>query len=196
MLILIMTVTSWWAQWGNKSPASAWFAHLLVQAPVTGGFPAQKASNIENITIWWRHHEDFYFVAISGTFQLIAYVIQWSRMGDKSPSKPIITQFTDVHMSKKSENCYIVFVYFHHIIASWSTCEFDVSQPQHKTSIHSNCVLKTCMNSRWKTPPSHIAYKITRKIQIVDLHTKVQHCHCKDKTWCSSCLRPFQSCDY
>ena len=25
--------------------------------PVTGGFPSQKASNSENISIWWRHYE-------------------------------------------------------------------------------------------------------------------------------------------
>ena len=24
--------------------------------PVTGGFPLQKASNVENVSIWWRHH--------------------------------------------------------------------------------------------------------------------------------------------
>ena len=26
-------------------------------SPVTGEFPTQKASNAENIYIWWRHHE-------------------------------------------------------------------------------------------------------------------------------------------
>ena len=25
--------------------------------PVTGGFPSQRASNAENVSIWWRHHE-------------------------------------------------------------------------------------------------------------------------------------------
>ena len=25
--------------------------------PVTGGFPSQRASNVENVSIWWRHHE-------------------------------------------------------------------------------------------------------------------------------------------
>ena len=25
-------------------------------SPVTGEFPAQRASNAENVTIWWRHH--------------------------------------------------------------------------------------------------------------------------------------------
>ena len=24
--------------------------------PVTGEFPAQMASNAENVSIWWRHH--------------------------------------------------------------------------------------------------------------------------------------------
>ena len=27
-------------------------------SPVTGEFPAQKASNAENVSIWWRHHND------------------------------------------------------------------------------------------------------------------------------------------
>ena len=26
-------------------------------SPVTGEFPAQKASNAEIVSIWWRHHE-------------------------------------------------------------------------------------------------------------------------------------------
>ena len=25
-------------------------------SPVTGEFPAQKASNVENVSFWWRHH--------------------------------------------------------------------------------------------------------------------------------------------
>ena len=25
-------------------------------SPVTGGFPAQKASDVENVSIWWRHN--------------------------------------------------------------------------------------------------------------------------------------------
>ena len=26
-------------------------------SPVTGEFPAQRTSNAENVSIWWRHHE-------------------------------------------------------------------------------------------------------------------------------------------
>ena len=27
-------------------------------SPVTGEFPAQRASNADNVSIWWRHHEN------------------------------------------------------------------------------------------------------------------------------------------
>ena len=30
-------------------------------SPTTGGFPAQRASNAENASIWWRHHEEDIF---------------------------------------------------------------------------------------------------------------------------------------
>ena len=28
--------------------------------PVTGGYPSQRASNAENVSIWWRHHGDWW----------------------------------------------------------------------------------------------------------------------------------------
>ena len=59
-----------------KPPASRLFAQLFVQAkikenfkgplhyslcernpPVMGGFPSQRVSNVEIVSIWWRHHE-------------------------------------------------------------------------------------------------------------------------------------------
>ena len=71
-----ITVTSKWARWRLKSPASRLFIQPFIQAqikekksklrvtglcagnsPVTGEFPAQMASNAENASIWWRHHE-------------------------------------------------------------------------------------------------------------------------------------------
>ena len=36
----------------NQSSASLAF----VRWPVTGEFPAQMASNAENVSIWWRHY--------------------------------------------------------------------------------------------------------------------------------------------
>ena len=33
--------------------------HCEGNSPVTGEFPAQRASNAENVSIWYRHHECF-----------------------------------------------------------------------------------------------------------------------------------------
>ena len=59
----------------HKSPASRLFTQAFVQvqikeasklrvtglyegnSPVTGEFPLQRASNAENVSIWWRHHD-------------------------------------------------------------------------------------------------------------------------------------------
>ena len=77
MFIIHITVTSQWAQRCLKSRASPWFAQLLVQAqieehikaqlhwPLWGEFtgdrwiPPQKASNEENVSIWWHHNDNY-----------------------------------------------------------------------------------------------------------------------------------------
>ena len=61
-------------RWRLKSSASRWFDQPLFRrkskktlklrvtglcegdSPVTGEFPAQRASNAEDVSIWWRHH--------------------------------------------------------------------------------------------------------------------------------------------
>ena len=40
----------------NKYESSASLAICAGNSPVTGEFPAQMASNAENVSIWWRHH--------------------------------------------------------------------------------------------------------------------------------------------
>ena len=62
-----IAVTSWWARWRLKSPASRLFAQPFVQVqleenikaprlwPLWGEFVSQMASNAENVSIWWRH---------------------------------------------------------------------------------------------------------------------------------------------
>ena len=70
--IYFIRVTSSWARWRIESPASRLFTQSFVQAQIkenikaprhwplwgefTGEFPAQSASNAENVSIWWRHH--------------------------------------------------------------------------------------------------------------------------------------------
>ena len=69
-----ITVTSKWARWRLKSPASRLFAQLFIpvqikeniialrQWPLWGEFtghrwiPLTKARDAENVSIWWRHH--------------------------------------------------------------------------------------------------------------------------------------------
>ena len=41
-------------------------------SPVTGQFPAQMASNAENVSIWWRHHVHYQFLVDSrGTYSCV-----------------------------------------------------------------------------------------------------------------------------
>ena len=40
----------------RKHQSSALLAICAGNSPVTGEFPAQMASNAENVSIWWRHH--------------------------------------------------------------------------------------------------------------------------------------------
>ena len=74
LLGLTITLTSSWPRWRLKSPASRLFTQSLIRAQMkenikaprhwplcgeftgTGEFPAQRASNAENVSIWWRHH--------------------------------------------------------------------------------------------------------------------------------------------
>ena len=69
-----ITLTSQWPRWCLKSPASRLFTQSFIRAQIkenikaphhwplcgeftrTGEFPAQRASNAENVSIWWRHH--------------------------------------------------------------------------------------------------------------------------------------------
>ena len=40
----------------RKHQSSVLLAFCEGNPPVTGGFPSQRASNVENISIWWHHH--------------------------------------------------------------------------------------------------------------------------------------------
>ena len=42
----------------RKHQSSASLTLFEGNSPVTDEFPAQKASNAENVSIWWRHHSN------------------------------------------------------------------------------------------------------------------------------------------
>ena len=70
-----ITMTSQWPRRRLKSPVSRLFTQSFIWAQIkenikaprhwslceeftgTGEFPAQRASNAENVSIWWRHHD-------------------------------------------------------------------------------------------------------------------------------------------
>ena len=67
VFVLFITVTSWWAQWRLRPPDSRLFIQSFIQTqikentkarrwPRTGEFPAQMASDAENVSTWWLHH--------------------------------------------------------------------------------------------------------------------------------------------
>ena len=45
-------------------------------SPVTGEFPAQRASNAENVIIWWRHHGEEKILKISSSLCLLIVWLQ------------------------------------------------------------------------------------------------------------------------
>ena len=50
----------------KKTPKPHFTGLCAGNSPVTGEFPAQSASNAENVSIWWRHHASWHFSAFSG----------------------------------------------------------------------------------------------------------------------------------
>ena len=47
-------------------------------SPVTGEFPTQRASNVENVSIWWRHYEmQMYFCASAKWFNMQGVKSLW-----------------------------------------------------------------------------------------------------------------------
>ena len=44
----------------KNTPKSRVTGLCVGNSPGTGGFPAQKTSNAENVSTWWRHHDQFY----------------------------------------------------------------------------------------------------------------------------------------
>ena len=56
-----ITVTSLWATFvkgrSKKTTKIRVTGFCEGNSPVTGEFPAQRSTNAENVSIWWRHHE-------------------------------------------------------------------------------------------------------------------------------------------
>ena len=74
-------MTSQWVRWRLISPAARLFIQPFIQVQIkenikaprhwpvcgefTGDFPAQMASNAENVSIGWRHHAELLLNVVS-----------------------------------------------------------------------------------------------------------------------------------
>ena len=47
-------------RWSKKTPKLCVNGLCESNSPVAGEFPAQRTSNAENVSIWWRHHAKHY----------------------------------------------------------------------------------------------------------------------------------------
>ena len=73
--IVYSTVVSWGR---SKKISNLRVTDLCVgNSPVTGEFPTQRASNAENVSIWWRHHVTLLFCV--GETYLARAIIEGSR---------------------------------------------------------------------------------------------------------------------
>ena len=56
----------------KKTPKHRVTGPCARNSPVTGEFPAEMASNAENVSIWWRHHAIYFHLpSLTGTSQIL-----------------------------------------------------------------------------------------------------------------------------
>ena len=88
----IITLTSQWPRWRLKSPTSRLFTERFIRTQIkenikapghwplcgeftrTGEFPAQRARNAENVSIWWRHHDIDVYTAKTGVIWMLMWL--------------------------------------------------------------------------------------------------------------------------
>ena len=61
----------------RKLQGSATLASVGGNSPVTGEFPAQMASNVENVFIWWRHHDKSTSIGIMAWMNNYIHIKEW-----------------------------------------------------------------------------------------------------------------------
>ena len=77
-------------------------------SPVTGEFPAQRANNAENVSIWWRHHERCWKItaapwsACHGNMQKFVHLVM--RLWCRSLIEQIVSMWWDTLPSHKKTN--------------------------------------------------------------------------------------------
>ena len=73
-------------------------------SPETGEFPAQMASNAENVSIWWRHHEVYLKAIANHNIKMLSLLINLGNSRKKKlPSTKMLSKISsDIYSSKCS----------------------------------------------------------------------------------------------
>ena len=117
---LTITYSSVCSGAGKKKPSKLRVIGLCEgNSPVTGEFPAQRASNAENVSIWWRHH------AVRSRFIWDSLCLPISNIGKRYTTHPKLGPMAAVkHIRKQSTtqhsiaNLDITTCVPHHILSS------------------------------------------------------------------------------
>ena len=121
VVMMNTTVKSLWARWRLKSSASPSFTQPFIQvqieenikaprhwplcgnSPVPGEFSAQKVSNAENVSIWWRHRgkQSHVTLVLKVSFRCIEHnvLLAHDLHEDKCLSTHLIGQYLCVFLS-------------------------------------------------------------------------------------------------
>ena len=78
----------------QKTPKLRVTGLCVGNSPVTGEFPAQKASNAENVSIWWRHHASICHVIFSACTPSILCHCLWSNPVEYGFCRPLPLHIT------------------------------------------------------------------------------------------------------
>ena len=66
-------------------------------SPVTGEFSAQRASNAESVSIWWRHHVSWYYHFSTGNWYLMGCISLFSLRADSNKENVSMTSWRLMH---------------------------------------------------------------------------------------------------
>ena len=125
-------------------------------SPVTGEFPAQRASNAENVSIWWRHHAG----SLAIGRDVIGYIHRMNRSSSTRNGSNNLCQFSVLKRQK--------YKYFPEINLAWlwltrtgNHCEYRLRQWE--TMLHCNGVSNWLSLYPWwfLANASHLDWSIT-----------------------------------
>ena len=104
-------------------------------SPVTGEFPAQRASNAENVFIWWRHHASYHSVYGLRNEHIIlfdnissAILLLNSGHVPISPETKLSNTWPQIFRQILAINVFTSFVSIHQAIYGFRTAEYSCVQ--------------------------------------------------------------------